>query len=126
MALAFDRRARPYILRNRFLGGGNELESEIFGFACQRSQGPFLELFVVLLLTDVRIVAAILHHSVNEEGHFMGGGNEPFWFSEPRTHAAAKSPKCAAAPEQTLGAEAKNISSAIGRLSRDVLAHDLH
>src|SRR5262249_27131032 len=99
--LASSGRVRPYILRNCFFGGGlgNELESELFGSASQGSQCPLFELFFVLLLTDIRIVATTLQHSINEERHFMCGCNESFRFSEPGTDAAAISAKRAAAPE---------------------------
>ncbi len=53
----------------------------------------------------------------------MRCGNEPFWFSEPGTDTAAISAKRALTAEQTLGAQAKNVSSAISSLACATFQH---
>ena len=53
----------------------------------------------------------------------MCSGNDAFGFSEARTNATAKRAKRAVAAEQTLGADAKNGSSAIGRFACATLQH---
>src|SRR5262245_11023826 len=116
------------ILRNCFLrvlnlGCGNKLESKVFGFACQGSQRPLFKLLLVLLLTDVGIVTTRLQHAIDQARQFMGGGYEAFRFSKPGTDTAAKRAKRAATPEQTLRAEAKNVSSTIGRFSCPTIQH---
>jgi hypothetical protein len=47
----------------------------------------------------------------------MRGGNDSFWFAEPRTHAAAKGAERAAAGQQSLGGQAKNMPRSIGGLN---------
>ena len=91
------------LLRNSFWRR-DELQSEVFGSASERSEGPFFELLFVLLLADIDIVLAVFEHPIYKEGEFMGGGGKSFGFSEARADTATKRSQCAVAVEQSLGA----------------------
>ena len=112
-----------YILRNLIFRTGDELQSEFSSFACQGFERPLFELVIVLLLADVGVVDAALQHSVDQDGQFVCRGDDSLRFSDAGTKTATKSAKRALAANQALGAQAKNGSSAVNRLTCTAFEH---
>jgi len=94
-----------------------------FRFACQGFKRPLFELIIVLFLADVGVVDATPQHSVDEDRQFVCGGDDSLRFTDAGTKTATKSAKRALAAKQALGAQAKNGSSAVDRLTGTAFQH---
>ena len=68
-------------LRNSLFRRGDQLKTQSLCPLREPFEKALLVLFFIALLTDVRVFVSELHHAVDQESEFVGGGNDAFRLS---------------------------------------------